>query len=173
MTISLKGNPLLFQQQPMLQPSRGSTSCGVYDPMTREFLSPRCIAQRTTHHTRMTGPTRQGGYEAIGRHATARYLTDNIQHISLKCPCLLWGHPVRIVLTRRPSLPAFEGTDTDTAFLSLIHSLHVLTSLFRFWFGQRLTGLTNKQREIIAVINIRDIKVGLSPFVWRKHIDYP
>ena len=79
-------------------PAWGCAAFFVDHTMTGQFLGTRRIAKCATHHTRMTGPSRQGGDMTIGSHSSARYLADDIQHGIAKRPSLFRRHPVWVVV---------------------------------------------------------------------------
>ena len=82
----------------MFTPSRSSPALFIYDPMTRQFLRPRRISERPTHHPGMAGPPRQSRDITVRGHLAARNLTDNTQHVSLKRPHLIHRHFIWIIL---------------------------------------------------------------------------
>lgn len=98
MPVGLEDDTFTLQQHTLLTPTRSQATHLVHDPVARHLLSARSIAQHTTHHPRMTGPSRQQSDVAIRRHAPARDLTDDIQHIMLKRKRLSHRHPIRIIL---------------------------------------------------------------------------
>ena len=97
-SISFKSHAFFLQQGPLATPSRCRTSLFVHHPMTRQILSPRRISQCPSYHPRMARPSRQYSYMSVGCHHTTRNLSDNVQHIFAKPPCLLCRHLIGIVL---------------------------------------------------------------------------
>jgi len=98
MSVGLEVDVFFLKQGALATPAWGCAAFFVDHTMTGQFLGTRRIAKRATHHTRMTGPSRQGGDMTIGSHSSARYLADDIQHGIAKCPCLFWRHPVWVVV---------------------------------------------------------------------------
>lgn len=107
MPIGLEMHTLTFQQRALTTPSRSRAPFLIDHPMTRQQLCTRRIAKGTTYHPRMAGPTSPCSYDTIGSHLSARYLTDNIQHVVTKLPCLLRRHSVGIVFHTRYSMLYF------------------------------------------------------------------
>ena len=98
MPVGLETNTLSFKQGSLATPARSRSPFFVHYTMTGQRLCSRRISECATYHPRMARPTRQSRDISIGRHPSARYLADDIQHGITKSPCLLWCHLVGIVV---------------------------------------------------------------------------
>lgn len=101
MTIRQESDSLLLQQFTLTAPTWRRPSSDVHHPMARQLLGTWRIAQRTPHHPGVAWPSRPCSNHPIGGDPACRYLSDNVQHIVAKCPCLLRSHLVWIVIHRR------------------------------------------------------------------------
>ena len=98
MSIGLEVDALFLKQGSLATPAGGGAAFFIDYTMTGQRLGSRRIAECAPHHARMAGPAGQGGNMTIGGHSSARYLTDDIQHGIAKDTCLLWLHPVWVVV---------------------------------------------------------------------------
>ena len=106
--VGLEGDTLRLQKGALAAPAWGGAAFIVYDAMAGELLGTWRVAQGTTHHPRVAGPSSQGGDMAVGGHSSARYLTDDVQHGITKRTCLFWCHSIGIVVHR---LISFDCTN--------------------------------------------------------------
>lgn len=97
MSVGFEGDALGLQQHALAAPAGCRAPSLVDHPMTRQALSTGRIAQRTAHHTGMTGPPCQCRNDTVGRHPSARDLRYDIEHIIAEGSCLLGRHLIGIV----------------------------------------------------------------------------